>query len=99
MHVAVSPQYAVQGQSTETTVEVGPYKGIIGTMWSIAKEEGETTSESATSTGSRASRKSRKTSKKGQGVEGLWRGWRVSVWGLFGMWVAKAMSNGGGGEF
>jgi len=99
MHVASSPQYVVEGQSIETTVEVGPYRGVVGTMWSITRDEGETSTESVTSASGRASRKSKKTTKKGQGIEGLWRGWRVGVWGLFGMWVAKAMSNGGGGEF
>ncbi|KAH8805829.1 mitochondrial fusion protein-like protein [Xylogone sp. PMI_703] len=102
MQVASSPQYAVKNQTTETTVEVGPYTGVMGTMWSIVKEEGERTVEVAPVSG-RASRKSKKapttTIRKGQGIEGLWRGWRVGVWGLFGMWVAKSMSNGGGGEF
>lgn len=38
---------------------------------------------------------------QGQGVAGLWRGWRVGMWGLIGVWGAAAMgsASGKGGEF
>ncbi|RFU31535.1 hypothetical protein B7463_g4818, partial [Scytalidium lignicola] len=98
IHVAASPKYAVENQSSETTVDVGPYRGVIGTMWSIVREEGEIPIDTTSASG-HTLRKSKKTARKGQGIEGLWRGWRVGVWGLFGVWVAKSMSNGGGGEF
>jgi fusion and transport protein UGO1 len=31
----------------------------------------------------------------------LWRGWRVGMWGLVGMWTAKSLGGNGssGGEF
>ncbi len=34
---------------------------------------------------------------KGQGIQGLWRGWRVGMWGLVGMWGANAFGAGAGG--
>ncbi len=36
--------------------------------------------------------------KKGQGMQGLWRGWRVGMWGLVGMWGANALGAGAGGN-
>jgi fusion and transport protein UGO1 len=40
-------------------------------------------------------RKGKKPQRKGQGIEGLWRGWRVGMWGLAGMWSARAMGGSG----
>ena len=39
--------------------------------------------------------------RKGQGVQGLYRGWRVGMWGILGVWGAAALGSGGrvGGEF
>lgn len=37
--------------------------------------------------------------RRGQGVEGLWRGWKVSWWGLVGLWGAAVVGGGGDGEF
>ncbi len=39
--------------------------------------------------------------RKGQGVEGLFRGWRVGMWGLVGVWGAATLGGvgGKGGEF
>lgn len=72
-------------------------------MWSIAREEGESSSpEPITSVAvTKPLRKTKKVQKKGQGIEGLWRGWRVGVWGLVGMYGSKAMSGVGSteGEF
>lgn len=36
---------------------------------------------------------------QGQGLEGLWRGWKVSWWGLLGLWTAGLIGGGGDGEF
>ena len=77
-------------------VELGPYKGVMGTMWSIVREEGTSSQEITVG----KSRKGKKVERKGQGIEGLWRGWRVGMWGLVGVWGARAMGGGGnGGEF
>jgi fusion and transport protein UGO1 len=91
-------------QSLATVVDVGPYTGVISTLWRIVREEGETLEETGATTrgavGTHAHRKVYNT-KKGQGVPGLWRGWRVGMWGLIGVWGAAAMNGqtGKGGEF
>ncbi|CAD6449834.1 136fe9c1-c4ae-4e3a-9f58-e95f29528b66 [Sclerotinia trifoliorum] len=100
--VLISPQYN-ESQDLKTVVDIGPYNGVVGTMWSIAREEGESSSpEPIASVGAaKQVRKVKKVQKKGQGIEGLWRGWRVGVWGLVGMYGSKAMSGVGSteGEF
>lgn len=88
-----SPHYTPQG-TLDTIVDVGPYRGVVGTMWCIVREEGETKAIAAKSGKAKAPT-------KGQGVEGLWRGWRVGMWGLVGVWGAATMGGlgGSGGEF
>lgn len=87
-----------------TVVDVGPYNGIVGTIWRIIYEEGQTYEKTAATTrgaiGTHAHRPVY-ASKRGQGVQGLWRGWRVGMWGLVGVWGAAALGAGNnkGGEF
>lgn len=98
--VLSSPTHVQTNKALDTIVDVGAYRGTIGTMWLIVKEEGISSKESAASI--RGIKKTKKSSeKRGQGVEGLWRGWRVGMWGLVGMWGAAAMggAGGSGGEF
>lgn len=104
MFVLASPQYLVQGKNVETIVDIGPYRGVVGTMWSIVYEEGISITGEDTAVGKAgvlATRRTKKTGRKGQGIEGLWRGWRVGMWGLVGMWGAAAMggASSSGGEF
>jgi len=85
----------------KTIVEPGPFRGVIASMWFIARDEGISVSspDAARAASAKAmgfERPSRM--RKGQGVRGLWRGWRVGVWGLVGIWGAAALG-GGGGEF
>lgn len=102
MHVS---QSASQGQEVQTVVEVGQYKGLIGTMRSIVYEEGERKIQSGSATVGAAARPGRPVRepqrRKGQGFEGLWRGWRVGMWGLIGVWGAATLGGVGskGGEF
>jgi len=100
-----SPAYGLDRSSSETSfktiVEPGQYRGVLGTMWFIAREEGITiegpnAAKAASAKAMGFSRPPR--TRKGQGVHGLWRGWRVGVWGLVGIWGAAALG-GGGGEF
>lgn len=98
MSVLASEAYSVPGdEDLQTIVEIGPYKGVVGTMWSIMREEGspETIADVVVGKGRK------KAGKKGQGVEGLWRGWRVGMWGLVGVWGATTLGGSGnsGGEF
>ena len=84
-----------------TIIDPGPYRGVLGTIWFVMREEGITTvGPTATKAASAQKMGFQRPvrTRKGQGVHGLWRGWRVGVWGLIGIWGAAAMG-GGGGEF
>ena len=76
-------------------VETGAYRGVVGTMWAIVSEEGVREAGKPVSGGNV---RVRKTEKKGQGLGGLWRGWRVGMWGLVGVWGASALGSGVGGS-
>ena len=98
MSLLTSTHYRLEtGDHFEPIVPLGPYSGVIGTMRSIVKEEG--TSSFEVMVGSK--KKAKTVERTGQGIEGLWRGWRVGMWGLVGVWGARAMGGGGssGGEF
>lgn len=82
-------------------MDVGPYRGVVGTIWSIVRDEGTSIQEIAIGEGGVKAKKGKKPERKGQGIEGLWRGWRVGMWGLAGNWAAKSLAGTGdtGGEF
>ena len=88
-------QSTSSGKAAQTTVEVGPYHGLFGTIHSIVYEEGERgpPADLVKGTGGAPAMKVGKVGqerrrRKGQGFEGLWRGWRVGMWGLIGVWGA-----------
>ena len=89
----------------QTTVELGPYQGLVSTMYHIAFEEGERGSEPEIVRGTRGAPALRagmpRRRKRGQGLEGLFRGYRVGMWGLVGVWGAAVLGGAGGtgGEF
>lgn len=96
-----------------TVVQPGRYKGLIGTMYHVVTEEGsravvissgtksaaKTPAQRRTATAANRSRVAETVFRRGQGMEGLWRGWKVSWWGLVGLWTISAMSASGEGEF
>ncbi|KAK5167312.1 hypothetical protein LTR04_007246 [Oleoguttula sp. CCFEE 6159] len=88
-----------------TIVDVGLYKGVLGTLWHIVREEGSTRPPHplvAGTGGAPATARHDSANRRGQGLPGLWRGWRVGMWGLLGVWGAAAMggaAGAGGGEF
>ncbi|KAL8757506.1 MAG: hypothetical protein Q9184_004186 [Pyrenodesmia sp. 2 TL-2023] len=95
-----------KGPEVQSVVQVGPYKGLVGTMRSIVYEEGERSIRPDLNKASAAARAGRLVSygsqrRKGQGWEGLWRGWRVGMWGLIGVWGSATLGGVGskGGEF
>lgn len=101
-------QASSHGRETQVVVEVGAYKGLVGTILHIVNEEGERggrkelTRGTAGATALRAGKMGTASQrKKGQGPEGLWRGWRVGMWGLIGVWGAATLGGAGskGGEF
>lgn len=63
------------------------YRGILPTIWAIVREEGTsvTNKEKVAAAVGRTPNRSR----RGQGIEGLYRGWRVGMWGLVGVWGAS----------
>lgn len=111
--VLSQPNYvrAIEGGSDpsatlETIVPPGRYDGVFGTMYTIVNEEGSRmvpmapAARAARGTAKRGKTKIAETVyKRGQGVEGLWRGWKVSWWGLVGLWGAAVVGGGGDGEF
>lgn len=74
------------------------YRGIIGTMWGIVYEEGVTTESEDEASQIVGSQPAQKRRRPGQGIQGLYRGWRMGMWGLAGIWGAgflgAAMGNG-----
>jgi mitochondrial fusion and transport protein UGO1 len=85
-----SPAYSPPSSSSKrkaiTTIVTVPqsYKGILPTVWGIAREEGF--SESQKDKTAALMGKAPRRKRKGQGIEGLYRGWRVGFWGLIGVW-------------
>lgn len=76
-------------------MQVGEYKGVFGTMWAIAREEGSREEVASMKKGKKQVKVNRRT---GQGVEGLWRGWRVGMWGLIGIWGGGLMNGSANGR-
>lgn len=108
MAVLADPSYLEALDKTskmETIVHPGSYNGVVGTMYTIVSEEGSraVTAPTTKSSSSRARKGKAKPSevvyKRGQGLDGLWRGWKVSWWGLVGLWTASMAGGGGEGEF
>ncbi|KIW07094.1 uncharacterized protein PV09_01977 [Verruconis gallopava] len=83
----------------KTIVPVGPYRGIMGSMWFIVREEGQRVPVSQQVAAGLGNARQRLPPRRGQGVHGLWRGWRVGFWGLVGMWCAGAVGGGSGDAF
>ncbi|KAI2629264.1 mitochondrial carrier [Hypomontagnella submonticulosa] len=106
--VLSEPTYLRALDETETmdmVVQPGPYNGVVGTMYTIVAEEGSRAVFAVPNKTSPRGRRNKqpKTAevvyRKGQGLEGLWRGWKVSWWGLVGLWTAGVAGGGGEGEF
>ena len=80
------PSSSSARKAFETIVPVPQvYRGIIPTMYSIIYEEGSSSSpndKAATALGKTPRRR------KGQGVQGLYRGWRLGLWSVVGVWGA-----------
>ncbi|KAF2455552.1 hypothetical protein BDY21DRAFT_386902 [Lineolata rhizophorae] len=91
-----------------TVVDVGPYRGVFGSLWFVVRDEGVSVvgpPPPLRGGGKRlgptpmSGMAGQQRLRKGQGPAGLWRGWRVGFWGLVGVWGAAALGGAGGGEF
>lgn len=87
----------------ETIIPAGRYNGVLGTMLYIMNEEGTRAVSVPPAPVRRGRAPKPKVAetvfRKGQGKEGLWRGWKVSWWGLVGLWTAGIIGNSAEGEF
>lgn len=97
---------SITTQELEPIVPPGKFNGVFGTMHTIVYEEGSRALPalpvSAKPKGAAKKGKPKVAEtvyRRGQGVEGLWRGWKVSWWGLVGLWGAAVVGGGGDGEF
>jgi fusion and transport protein UGO1 len=94
-------------QRFRTIVPVGPYKGIVGSIYHIIHEEGQRIPASLPPPPSTPSSRGGKSvdsrltkPRRGQGPSALWRGYKVGLWGVFGAWAALGIGGGqAGGEF
>ncbi|GFF86243.1 hypothetical protein IFM47457_07092 [Aspergillus lentulus] len=93
-----TPAAAEETSAVETIVPVPQtYRGIIGTMWGVVYEEGVSAPSSDAERVLGKPISSRK--RQGQGIGGLYRGWRIGMWGIAGIWGAGLLGSiGGGGE-
>ncbi|KAJ5689362.1 hypothetical protein N7462_003754 [Penicillium macrosclerotiorum] len=88
---------SIDASDVETIVPTPrTYRGIVGTMWHIVHEEGvsPTPSESERARqliGKPASQHERQKRQQGQGIQGLYRGWRMGMWGIAGIWGASLL--------
>ena len=96
---SLSPPSSSSRRKAVTTIVPVPqsYRGVIPTLWGIMREEGY--SESAKDKTAALMGKAPRRKRKGQGIEGLYRGWRVGLWGLVGVWGTSFVGGlQGGGE-
>ncbi|PSK42674.1 Mitochondrial fusion and transport protein ugo1 [Elsinoe australis] len=101
---STATKYGLLDSELRTIVSPGPYKGVFGTVYGIVFEEGVRRSGTASAMSTPISVRKGPLpgvkEKRGQGLSGLWRGWRVGMWGLCGVWLASAANGtGAGGEF
>ncbi|KAL0943220.1 mitochondrial fusion protein [Colletotrichum truncatum] len=93
---------AGKDQKLETIIPLGRYNGVMGTMFYIMNEEGTraiATPPPPVRKGKSKPKVAETVFRKGQGLDGLWRGWKVSWWGLVGLWTAGVIGNSAEGEF
>ncbi|KAJ5495220.1 hypothetical protein N7539_000336 [Penicillium diatomitis] len=72
------------------------YRGVVGTMWHIVQEEGVSSTLSDAerarlAVGKGTTQQHTGKRRQGQGIKGLYRGWRVGMWGIAGIWGASLL--------
>ncbi|KAJ5573838.1 uncharacterized protein N7459_008265 [Penicillium hispanicum] len=94
---------SIDASDVETIVPTPrTYRGIVGTMWHIVHEEGVSPISSDSERARQVVGKSasqRQKRQQGQGIQGLYRGWRIGMWGIAGIWGSSFLGGvGGAGE-
>lgn len=94
---------SIDASDVETIVPTPrTYRGIIGTMWHIVNEEGVSPdlsdAERANLLFAKPTEQVRAKRRQGQGIQGLYRGWRVGMWGVAGIWGANLLGGVAGGS-
>ncbi|TDZ30179.1 Mitochondrial fusion and transport protein ugo1 [Colletotrichum spinosum] len=104
--VLSTPEYvralAAKDSAMDTIVPPGRFNGVLGTMLYIINEEGTRAIPTQPVPARRGKAKAKVADavfQKGQGLDGLWRGWKVSWWGLVGLWTAGVLGNSAEREF
>ncbi|KAE8145955.1 hypothetical protein BDV25DRAFT_163497 [Aspergillus avenaceus] len=93
-----SPEAAGESPEVETIVPTPrTYRGIVGTMWGIVYEEGSQQSPEAERAQALFHKPVPLKKRQGQGIYGLYRGWRIGMWGIAGIWGASLLGGVGGG--
>lgn len=74
------------------------YRGIVGTMWGIIYEEGLSAPSPESERANELLQKPvLQKRRQGQGIRGLYRGWRIGMWGIAGIWGAGVLGSAGSG--
>lgn len=103
----IAPQHpsgsssATNQQSPEAIVTIVPtpqtYRGVIGTMWGVVYEEGVSGPPPESERAQELLGKPvLQRKRQGQGIRGLYRGWRIGMWGIAGIWGAGILGAAGG---
>ncbi|KAE8351744.1 mitochondrial carrier domain-containing protein [Aspergillus coremiiformis] len=89
-----SPEAATEAPDVETIVPTPrTYRGIVGTMWGIVYEEGVQSSPEAEKAQVLINKPFAMRKRQGQGIHGLYRGWRIGMWGIAGIWGASFLGS------
>lgn len=95
---------SIDASDVETIVPTPrTYRGIVGTMWHIVHEEGVSSTPSDAERarqvlGKPAAQRQMQKRKQGQGIQGLYRGWRIGMWGIAGIWGSSLLGGVAGGS-
>ncbi|KAL3469574.1 hypothetical protein BJX99DRAFT_265037 [Aspergillus californicus] len=85
---------AAQAAEVETIVPTPQtYRGVVSTMWGIVYEEGIQPAPEAERARELLGKPISQRKRQGQGIHGLYRGWRIGMWGIAGMWGANLLGN------
>jgi fusion and transport protein UGO1 len=88
---------SIDASDVETIVPTPrTYRGVVGTMWHIIQEEGISSVPSDAerarlAVGRPTTQQQVSKRQQGQGIQGLYRGWRIGMWGIAGIWGANIL--------